>query len=289
MKVFPFKIPRTVDESLIYEEDRGKVFYDKFHQHEEIQLSYIARGEGKLVVGDLIHPYKEGDLFLLGSNLPHVFASDREQETISVMKTIYFTPDLFSGELAKVPGIQEVVHLLEKSIRGIQFTEINPLFSEWIAEFAADSGLSRLITFFRMIQGLIISPYKELSLFSNEKHYSEQEGKRMSAILNYTFKHFGTPITLEEIADVASMNKNAFCRYFKQRTRKTYFQFLIEVRIENACRELSRNADRSISEIAENCGFQNISNFNRKFRELKQISPFNYRKEQLLPYKQFMN
>lgn len=289
MKVFPFKIPRTVDESLIYEEDRGKVFYDKFHQHEEIQLSYIACGEGKLVVGDLIHPYKAGDLFLLGSNLPHVFASDREQETISVMKTIYFTPDLFAGELGKVPGIQEVAYLLEKSSRGIQFTESNPLFRELMTEFASEDGLTRLITFFRLIKELLNSPHKELSVFSNEKHYSEQEGKRMSAILNYTLKHFGTPITLEEIADIASMNKNAFCRYFKQRTRKTYFQFLIEVRIENACRELSRNADRSISEIAEICGFQNISNFNRKFRELKHVSPFNYRKEQLLQYKQFMN
>ena len=289
MKIFPFKIPRVGEESFVYQEDREQVFYDKFHQHEEIQLSFIASGEGKLVVGDSIHRYKAGQMFLLGSNLPHVFVSDRELEANSVMKTVYFTPNLISGELTKVPGIREILKLLDVSARGIQFTSLNSHLANLTEKLGKEDTFSRFVLFMELLHELSHTPCKELSLFIAEKHYSEEEGKRMSAILNYTLKNFGTPITLEEIANIASMNKNAFCRYFKQRTRKTYFQFLIEVRIENACRELSRNADRSIAEIAEQCGFQNISNFNRKFRELKQISPFNYRKEQLMQFNQFRN
>jgi AraC-like DNA-binding protein len=117
-----------------------------------------------------------------------------------------------------------------------------------------------------------------LSSFVYRKKYTDDEGKRMSAVFEYAIEFFHEAITLEEVAEKANMSKNAFCRYFKKRTNKTFFQFLIEVRIENACKLLSNNnKDLTISSISEMCGFQDIANFNRKFKELKGISPSQYR------------
>mgnify|MGYP002636124212 CR=1 FL=1 len=100
----------------------------------------------------------------------------------------------------------------------------------------------------------------------------------MSAVFDYTFHNFHEPISLQQIASVSNMTTNAFCKYFKQRTNKTYFQLLNEVRIEHACKLLIKDKDLSISEVALQSGFQNISNFNRKFKLVKINTPSHYRR-----------
>jgi len=97
MKVLPFQIPKPEHDALIYQEDKETVFYDKFHQHEEIQVSYIAEGEGTLVVGDTINYYKKGDVLAIGSNLPHVFKSDTSFKTQSEMLSLFFSIDAFGA------------------------------------------------------------------------------------------------------------------------------------------------------------------------------------------------
>jgi transcriptional regulator GlxA family with amidase domain len=100
----------------------------------------------------------------------------------------------------------------------------------------------------------------------------------MQTVFEHVMTNYQKNINLDEIASIANMTKNAFCRYFKVRTNKSFFQFLIEVRIEHASKLLANNSELSVLEIAELCGFNNISNFNRKFKELKQTSPLQYRK-----------
>ena len=99
----------------------------------------------------------------------------------------------------------------------------------------------------------------------------------MGDIFDYTFQHFSEPISLTQISSVANMTTNAFCKYFKQRTNKTYFQLLTEVRIEHACKLLNKDKDLSVSEIALHSGFQNISNFNRKFKSVKSMTPSQFK------------
>ena len=101
----------------------------------------------------------------------------------------------------------------------------------------------------------------------------------MNDVFQYAMDNFQDNISLDDIADIAFMSKNAFCRYFKKRTNKTFFQFLIEIRIEHACKLLYKDQDLSVSAISELCGFQNIANFNRKFKELKGITPTQYRQQ----------
>ena len=118
-----------------------------------------------------------------------------------------------------------------------------------------------------------------MSSFVHKKQYTDNEGRRMSAVFELAMNEFYRDISLNEVANIASMTPNAFCRYFKNRTDKTFFQFLIDVRVEHACKLLSKRNDLSIAEIAYQCGFKNISNFNRKFKSIKEITPSKYRKK----------
>ena len=100
----------------------------------------------------------------------------------------------------------------------------------------------------------------------------------MRNVFEFTMNHFEKQITLDAIAEIANMTKNAFCKYFKKRTNKTYVQFLNELRIEQACKLLIANKDFSIIQIAEASGFNNISNFNRQFKSIKKINPSEFRR-----------
>ena len=113
MKVLPFKIPKLEHDALIYQEDKEVVFYDKFHQHEEIQVSYIAAGEGTLIVGDTINYYKKGDVLAIGSNLPHVFKSDVANHKTSEMLTLFFTKTGFGEHFFE---LEELSLLMVRSI-----------------------------------------------------------------------------------------------------------------------------------------------------------------------------
>ncbi|WP_369810771.1 helix-turn-helix domain-containing protein [Tenacibaculum finnmarkense] len=134
----------------------------------------------------------------------------------------------------------------------------------------------KFIIFLKIIKLILKSEITSLSTFVYEKKYTDNEGKRMRDIMDYTLSNFNKKIELDDIAAVANMTSNAFCRYFKQRTNKTFFTFLNELRIETACK-LLQNRDYSIIEVSEKVGFKNISNFNRKFKELKHKTPSNYR------------
>lgn len=276
MKVLPFKIPKSKDVALIYQEDKGEIFYDKLHQHEEIQLCTIVKGEGSLVIGDSINEYKTGDILIIGSNLPHVFKSDTSNCKTSFMRTLFFTKTSFGDNFFELGDFAEMQKLFKISESGGIVTnkqsEILLLFSS----LKEASNFDRFIIFLKIVSELLKVEISPLSKFIYQKKYSDNEGKRMSNIMEYTMNNFNKEIDLNTIAEISNMTPNAFCRYFKQRTNKTYFQFLIEVRIENACR-LLKNHDALIAEVSEKSGFKNISNFNRKFKDYKGITPSKYR------------
>jgi transcriptional regulator GlxA family with amidase domain len=117
-----------------------------------------------------------------------------------------------------------------------------------------------------------------LSNFIYDKPIKDNEGKRMRMVFEYVMSNYAKSISLDDVAKIASMTKNAFCRYFKVRTNKTFFQFLIEIRVEHAAKLLIKDNELSVLEIAELCGFTNISNFNRQFKATKGETPMSVRK-----------
>ena len=269
MKIFPFKILKTKEQTLLYQEDREVILYELLHQHEEIQLSVIEKGAGNLLVGDVFTSFKEGDVLVFGKNLPHVFKSSEPCSMLS----IFFTKECFGKDFFMLPDLGEISTFLDKTAKGLLISSNLEKIKNLFIAFGKATKVQRFQLFLTILDTLNTSEKKQLCTFLYTKELTVNEGKRMSLIVEYLMKNIENEITLQEVADVAAMSKNAFCRYFKQRTNKTFFQFLIEIRIERACSLLLKNPHLSITEVSELCGFKNLSNFNRKFKELKLMSP----------------
>jgi len=278
MKVFPFKIPKSGEDPLIYQEDREIVFYDKLHQHEEIQISFIEKGQGAIFAGDTISHYRDGDILLIGSNLPHVFRSEVINNETSVMLTLFFTTNSFGKDFFTLPTFKNIHPFLEDSKNGFIIHNAPKKITKSFKKLKKSDNYERFILFLGILKWLSTNDRAPLSNHLYDKKITDNEGKRMQTVFEHVMTNFQKNINLDEIASLANMTKNAFCRYFKVRTNKSFFQFLIEVRIEHASKLLANNDELSVLEIAELCGFNNISNFNRKFKELKQTSPLQYRK-----------
>ncbi|RMZ50979.1 AraC family transcriptional regulator [Flavobacteriaceae bacterium PRS1] len=278
MKVLPFKIPKPEHDALVYQEDHELVFYDKFHQHEEIQVSYIAEGEGTLVVGDTVNHYKKGDVLVIGSKLPHVFKSEVNTNKKSLMLSLFFTESSFGKHFFKLEELSQFRLFFKRSENGLKATSHKQKLQYYFFQLKESSKFERFIILLNILDILSKSRYRPLSSFVYDKQYSDIEGKRMSAVMEYTMNNFQDTIRLEDIAKISAMTKNAFCKYFKKRTNKTYFRFLNELRVENACKLILSDKELSIAEIADKSGFNNISNFNRQFKNVKQMTPSQYKK-----------
>ncbi|WP_159947008.1 AraC family transcriptional regulator [Polaribacter septentrionalilitoris] len=281
MKVYPFKIPKPENNALIYQEDIELIFYDKLHQHDEIQISFIEKGKGTLLVGDSISSYSTNDLFIIGSNLPHAFKSEENTPEKSKMLSLFFTKDSFGDSFFEKNEFKELKHIFKKLEQGLQIESNKEHIILFFKSLKKATKLERFIILLKILKAISSAETKPLSNFVYQKKYSDLEGKKLRTIFEYTITNSHKSISLEKIANVANMTKNAFCTYFKKHTNKTYVSFLTELRIENACKLLQSQKDNSIADIAFKTGFNNISNFNRKFKEIKKTTPLKYRKLQI--------
>lgn len=273
MKVLPFTIPKPTRDAIIFQEDLQPTFYEFLHQHEEIQISFIKHGGGSLIVGDSVGACKAGDIIVLGSNLPHVFKSNDPSSSISHMLSVFFTKTAFGAAFFDTEELKSLSSFFKKAENGFRLKSNSRKVSSLFYEIEKTSKLERFILFLQLLKLINAAKYESLSTFVSEKKYSDTEGRRMGAVIQYTMSHFREKISLDTIARQAAMTPNAFCNYFKKRTRKNYTTFLNEIRIEEACKLLRDQSELSIAEIAEVSGFQNISNFNRKFKQIKQRQP----------------
>lgn len=281
MKVLPFKIPKPEFDALIYQEDNSDFFFDKLHQHEEIQLSYIVEGEGTLIVGDTINYYKPDDVLVIGSNIPHVFKSDLQSSSNSHMLTLFFTKDSFGSNFFELEELKESAVFFKRSKHGFKVFSHKKVLKELFFKLKIASKMKQFILMLELLQTLNKVNYKSLSSFIYDKTYTDIEGNRMRDVFEYTMENYKSEISLNTIAEVATMTKNAFCKYFRKRTNKTYIQFLNELRIEHACKLLITQKEFPIIDIAEKTGFNNISNFNKQFKAIKKMNPSKFRKTKL--------
>ena len=277
MKVLPFKIPKPEKDALIFQIDKTEAFYDKLHQHEEIQLSFIVSGEGTLIVGDTINYYKKDDVLVIGSNIPHVFKSDLQASETSHMLSLFFTRQSFGNAFFELEELKELHKFFKRAKHGFKLISKQEEVKKLFLQLENTTKLNKFIILLQLLKVTTTANYKSLSSFVYDKKYTDNEGNRMRNVFEYTMNNFEKTISLETISEIANMTKNAFCKYFKKRTNKTYIQFLNELRIENACKLLQSENDYSIIEISEKSGFNNISNFNRQFKAVKAINPTTYK------------
>ncbi len=251
------------------------------HQHQEVQVSLILKGNGTLVIGDSVHSYNPGQLFLIGSNVPHVFLSDQAFREKSHMISLFFTHTIFKDSFLKSAHPKILNSFIAKTEEGCKISHTDSKIIEIFSSLQAPYNIENYICLLQLINYFEETATTPLTAFNYPRKISDTDGKRMQLIFDYVLNNFKNEISLPHIANLAYMTPNAFCRYFKQRTNKTFFQFLIELRIEEASKLLTTQADLSIAEISERSGFKNLSNFNRKFKQIKKITPFLFRKSSL--------
>src|SRR5690606_36970665 len=226
-KIISFQIPKSEMEFVRHQEDRGRHFYDKLHQHPQLQLTVILEGKGQFLSGDYVGRFQTGDVFFLGENAAHVFRSDSEYfedttELISAGDTIFFDFAALGKTLSELEDLQSLrkfkdfsrlcFQILGKSKEGIQ-----QIFSE----FPKSSGLTRFQLAFQLLSILDQAGEDRVPLNRRTltRGMNERDGKRMDQVIQFLLENRFRPISLEETAEKANLSKEAFCRFFKLRTR----------------------------------------------------------------------
>jgi AraC-like DNA-binding protein/quercetin dioxygenase-like cupin family protein len=249
-------------------------FNAPLHYHPEYELTYILNGYGKRFVGDSVEDFESGDLVLVGSNLPHFWRSDsdfyEQKGLISEAIVIQFSVEFVERIIKNLPELQNIYGLLKKSEVGLKFSH-NDLIVSQLEELALSKNIIQLLL---ILNDLSQNPYQNLSI-ENIKP-DEAENERMKRILEFTLEHFTEEISIQQIAAIAHLTVPSFCRYFKHRTRKTYIDYLNELRVSHA-RKLLINSELSISQVGFESGFQNLSHFHRVFKKTVDSTPLAYR------------
>lgn len=275
MKVILFTIPVDIDNSIHLQEDRLSYFYPHLHRHKEIQITWVINGEGTLIVGNNMTPFRSGDLFVIGANQPHVFKSDPSYLNPSNRRkvhslNIFFNPTGFISDLLLFPEMLGIKKFVTQTEFGLQALEKDAdKLAEHFLKIRNSSTGFRLAYFIELLQVMAnLKKWKYLSAESFEHAITDTEGLRMNDIYQYTMDHFTDAITLEQIAAVAHLTPQSFCRYFKKHTTKTYINFLNEVRINEACKRFIEMNFDNIGNIAYQCGFNSVVSFNRVFKSV---------------------
>lgn len=282
MKILPFKIAKPVNESVWVQNDYQPHLYDILHQHDEFQITVIQESTGNLIAGNRICEFKPGDVFVFGPRLPHTFRNDAayyrpETHVLARALSVYFEWNVFGAAFWALPETKLLSDFGQKAERGLFYHGLlHPELASNIEQLSATSGIDRLILLMSILRQLTIAGGQILSTEGAYNNLNETDEKRLDAVYRFTLNEYHRPVSLIEISGVASMTVNSFCRYFKTRTRRSYLDFLTEFRIGQACK-LLQEKDFGIADIAEQVGFGNLSNFNRKFKELNGCTPKEYK------------
>ncbi len=282
----PQLLKMSIDSLLSFSVRHDKVphFFNKWHYHAEVELIYIEKGNGTQFIGDHISRFTQGDVLLIGSNLPHYWRCDENyfeniQDLYAEARVTHFLPDFWGNQFLDLPENALIKELLLKAKNGIKITgRTNSKIAEILEKLTVAKSVERILL---LIQALhIISMSKDIKTLATsgfQNTYNESETERLNDIYKYTMSNFDKKISLEEISSIAHISPNSFCRYFKTQTKKTYSQFLMEIKIGNACKLLIENK-KSISSICYESGFNSFSNFNRYFKSINGKSPLQYKK-----------
>ncbi|MFY7899404.1 MAG: AraC family transcriptional regulator [Chitinophagaceae bacterium] len=283
MKPKLLKIALKPQNSFSVRHDCVPTFYNEFHFHPEIEIVQIIQGTGLQIVGNHLHNFKPGDMIMVGANLPHLWKCDT---TYSEKKTglmaesfvIHFLPNAFGDYFFHIPENIQLLKLLNKAKHGLMIKGKTQKIAEpLIKQLIHSNNTDKLILFLQLLNVLSKSrDLVELNKQIVEQQQSTKEAERLNTVMQFLLNNYIETITLHKIASIANLSKNAFCRYFKTATKKSFSSFLLDLRINHACKLLNET-NKPISEICFESGFNNFSNFNRYFKQITKCTPLQYR------------
>lgn len=282
MKPQLLKISNPADSSFNLFVQETPYFSTPWHYHPEYEIVLVLESTGKRFVGSSITDFKDGDLCMIGSYLPHYYRNDedfynKDTKLKARSLVIHFLEDFLGEKFLQLPESQAIKALLERSKRGLSFgdttvAKVTPKFKN----LPNLVGMERLLEMISILTILCESEDKQDLTTNPISLRNEVDSARMNKVFEYVMLKYQEEIQLKDVADLANMSESAFSRYFKKRTRRTFTQFLAEIRIEHACKLLMVDK-MSVAEISFESGFNNLSNFNRQFKAIKKITPLAYR------------
>lgn len=282
MRLFEEVINYPADSSFLIKYDDFPHFTVPWHFHNEYEIVFIIRSFGKKFVGDSVEEFAPGDLSVYGSKLPHFYMNDqafyRGDPDFRVNAiVVQFPTSYFPQQQLQRPEFGSVKKLLISSSSGLTFASQQAATGgEILKEMLETNGMERHLLFVKLIDYLGNSESKSITTTGYTNTMDDLSEPRMAKIYKYTTRHYNRKISIGEVAEEAGMNPTAFCRYFRQKTGKTFAQFVNELRISYACKFL-RHGNQTIAHISDEAGFNNLSNFNRQFKSFTRKSPSEYR------------
>lgn len=258
---------------------KAPYFGVNWHFHDEFELMYIIKGEGVRVVGDRMDYFNKEELVFLGSGVPHVFKNDKNASQNEVDYIVVKFNRIIGGQdLFKIPELAPINRFLKRAGKGLIFSDTTVMkLKKQLIKLAKSKNEDRIILLLKVLKILSAQEdYNELSTDTFLLKNTSSSEDRTKKVINYISENYNKNISLEDLASISYMTTNSFCRYFKNRTGKTAFQFIREFRINKACQMLI-NGEKNISQICFDTGFNSLSSFNRVFKSLKHISATEYK------------
>jgi len=276
-------LPKEIDNSFVVKFFDYNYYPTPWHYHPEYEIVMVTESTGKRFIGDHISDFHPGNLAFLGPNIPHTYRNDEKyyEERCALRAksiVIHFTESSLGNDFLELPEAKPLHKLFEESLHGLDiFGETHDSISKKLYAIVKLSGLKRWLCLVDIL--LELSESKTLSPITKITHigYNEKESKRLCSVFDWITSNFEKDIKLAEAAQIAQMNENAFSRFFSLRTRKTFSGFVQELRLQKAAKLLVEN-DMTITEVCYECGYNNVSNFNRQFLNHYQMNPMRYKK-----------
>ncbi len=280
------KLPLKNDTSFLFNQWECKYFDKPWHFHEEYELVLIEKSRGTKFIGNDVSFFEEGDLFLIGSNIPHLFRNNEEYYTreneLEAKSTFIHFSEKFSGiDFFNLPEMKSVRQLLYRSSQVLELHgKIKCIIRDRLLQMGNESPLQRLQSILDILINLSESVEAKPILsvkFTTNHTTNTKDTERIHKVFEFIMNNFTKEIYLPEVASMLNMSDASFSRYFKHHTRKTFSDYVTEIRINNACRLLMQG-DENISQICYLSGFENLSNFYRHFKKIMGVIPKDYRK-----------
>lgn len=284
MKFIDLRLPQDFDKSFIVFKEVGKFFPCPWHYHPEYELVQVTKSTGRRMIGDHIGQFDEGDLVFMGPLLPHVWVNDpkyinNQVDDLAEAIVIHFKNDFLGENFLEIPEMGSFKNFLHLSNRGISIKgkakeDINNLMKKMLKM----NGIQRLSSLFSIFD--ILSGPIEFDLLASPALVAttqRKESDRLNKIIEYVMLNFDEDISLPMAASMMNMGLTTFCNFFKENYRITFVEYVNTVRIGHACKLLFEK-DQTIAEVAYECGYNSIANFNRQFKKYKQLNPSEYKR-----------
>jgi AraC-like DNA-binding protein len=262
---------------------------NELHYHPEVEVIYVIEGRGTLLIGEQLEEISEGMLLMIGANIPHLFKFETHTYLNVLMQqgkvnlplkllTLHVDPVILGEQFLLLPENQLISQLLKDALKGICFLEdAEKPIVQLLYKLMHVPVYERMLLLMQLLNTMgAHRNRKYITTAPDKTAYNENDENRLTKVYLYTLNNFTKNIVLKDVAAMVYMVPNAFCRYFKQRTHKSYFTFLMEIRIRHACK-LLKEQDYSIVVVCYESGFSNLSNFNRYFKQITGKTPLQYR------------